>query len=699
MNTLKFAARAKRMKNKPILNDVNVSGSLSAEDLPLLKKYRDEIENLRGEKERLEQLNMQQQEELEHEKGQVEEMRTVLLQKIERYESMIVDLDSVSRSAVNNKTPIRYKTKRRDAAADTKLSAHGIEDARKVFGKVKTHVTDLQDRLNCKLESINKQVTEANKESAEKEREVQEFCKAIEEGRTVADEGKHLMLLNQVLKAVKEELKIEDNIIGQLVADMKNDLQMLDELQKDFNSLETSLRSRDLKEKGLNNILKDLHNQVSDHKKVINVLSSENQQLHESLNHKVDQDDVKLLEDQLMDLVEELNKKDEQLAAERKASARLLEERHELENRILRLEEDKLTLEDLIDGTPSPTSSRGLHGKQGQQSSESAEELREINANLREDLQRMKQENNTQRLQMQRMQSELRKSQGSSGGSSAELNSLRQSMSKQSSMMVMKEREVENQRKTILELEQQCALSDKCMGELQETAMAQREALKDLQSQIAEKEAQNDMLLDIIQNTESASKDVLADMCSQLRSLAEGGRKTREKSWQQVQERLDLAAKHREEALELQSRLQLSKGSRALEHTEVTNGNRHREDEDSFHPSASYELRELREKLAKEETHKNRLAEDSHKKAAVIQELERKVEYLMKQIKSLVQPAYTGGDNEEQAIQSAADNKYEEYLEVPLLDRDDFVGDLIYQYEEQRILLQRRFMQQLKEQV
>jgi hypothetical protein len=44
---------------------------VSAEDLPLLKKYRDEIENLRKEKEQLEQMNLQQQEELEHEKGQV----------------------------------------------------------------------------------------------------------------------------------------------------------------------------------------------------------------------------------------------------------------------------------------------------------------------------------------------------------------------------------------------------------------------------------------------------------------------------------------------------------------------------------------------------------------------------------------------------------------------------------------------------
>ena len=87
LNTLKFAARAKKMKNKPIINDVNVSGgSVSAEDLPLLKKYRDEIEALRREKEKLEHLNAAQQEELENEKGQLEEMKTAMMQKMANYQ-------------------------------------------------------------------------------------------------------------------------------------------------------------------------------------------------------------------------------------------------------------------------------------------------------------------------------------------------------------------------------------------------------------------------------------------------------------------------------------------------------------------------------------------------------------------------------------------------------------------------------------
>jgi len=57
------------------------------------------------------QMNLQQRDQIENEKGQVEEIKTALLQKIERYESMIVDLDSVNRStsaAQNAKGHGRY---------------------------------------------------------------------------------------------------------------------------------------------------------------------------------------------------------------------------------------------------------------------------------------------------------------------------------------------------------------------------------------------------------------------------------------------------------------------------------------------------------------------------------------------------------------------------------------------------------------
>jgi hypothetical protein len=55
---------------------------------------------------------------------------------------------------------------------------------------------------------------------------------------------------------------------------------MLEEVQEDFKSLEMALRSRDLKEKGLNNILKDLHHQVSEKNTLLAVLTSENRDLH-----------------------------------------------------------------------------------------------------------------------------------------------------------------------------------------------------------------------------------------------------------------------------------------------------------------------------------------------------------------------------------------------------------------------------------
>jgi hypothetical protein len=55
---------------------------------------------------------------------------------------------------------------------------------------------------------------------------------------------------------------------------------MLEEVQEDFKSLEMALRSRDLKEKGLNNILKGLHHQVSEKNTLLAVLTSENRDLH-----------------------------------------------------------------------------------------------------------------------------------------------------------------------------------------------------------------------------------------------------------------------------------------------------------------------------------------------------------------------------------------------------------------------------------
>jgi hypothetical protein len=154
-------------------------------------------------------MNLQQQEELQHEKGQVEEIKTVLLQKIERYESMIVDLDSVNRKESNSanhqvKSSSRYKgAKRRGERAEGEEGegggGHGIEDARKVFGKLKSHVMDLQQRLDDKVADINKQVAAASDESLGRERDLKEFLKAVHDGQRDGDEGQHLMLMNQVV--------------------------------------------------------------------------------------------------------------------------------------------------------------------------------------------------------------------------------------------------------------------------------------------------------------------------------------------------------------------------------------------------------------------------------------------------------------------------------------------------------------------
>jgi len=304
-------------------------------------------------------MNLQQQEELQHEKGQVEEIKTVLLQKIERYESMIVDLDSVNRKESNSanhhvKNSSRYKgAKRRGERTEGEEGeggggggGHGIEDARKVFGKLKSHVMDLQQRLDDKVADINKQVAAASDESLGRERDLKEFLKAVHDGQRDGDEGQHLMLMNQVVKALKEEVKIEGSILGHLIGDIKADLQMMDELQQDFNSLEMALRSRDLKEKGLNNIFKDLHNQVNEQKSIISMLTAENRELHGTVKNK--EREHKLLEDQIYEFVDDISANEKQLASQKDQVERLEYQRRELENRLVAIEAEKLELEDQL---------------------------------------------------------------------------------------------------------------------------------------------------------------------------------------------------------------------------------------------------------------------------------------------------------------------------------------------------------------
>ena len=127
-----------------------------------------------------------------------------------RYESMIVDLDSVGRlesSAQTSKASAgRYKGRRRgeqngdrEGEETEEGGGHGIEDARKVFAKLKRHVLDLQHRLNDKVVDINKQVARASDESVARERDLKIFQKAVHEGEINGDEGQHLTLVNQVI--------------------------------------------------------------------------------------------------------------------------------------------------------------------------------------------------------------------------------------------------------------------------------------------------------------------------------------------------------------------------------------------------------------------------------------------------------------------------------------------------------------------
>jgi archaellum component FlaC len=121
---------------------------------------------------------------------------------------------------------------------------------------------------------------------------------------------------------------------------------MMDELQQDFNSLEMALRSRDLKEKGLNNIFKDLHNQVNEQKSIISMLTAENRELHGTVKNK--EREHKLLEDQIYEFVDDISASEKQLASQKDQVERLDYQRRELENRLVAIEAEKLELEDQL---------------------------------------------------------------------------------------------------------------------------------------------------------------------------------------------------------------------------------------------------------------------------------------------------------------------------------------------------------------
>ena len=756
MNTLKFAARAKKMKNKPILNDINVSSSsVNAEDLPLLKRYRDEIENLRKEKEQLEQMNLQQQEALEHEKGQVEEIKTVLLHKIERYESMIVDLDSVGRlesSAQSSKASAgRYKGRRRgeqngdrEGEETEEGGGHGIEDARKVFAKLKRHVLDLQHRLNDKVVDINKQVARASDESVARERDLKIFQKAVHEGEINGDEGQHLTLVNQVVKALKEEVQLESSILGQLIADIKADLNMLEELEQDFRRLEMALRSRDLKEKGLTGILKDLHNQVAEHKTLMSVLSADNRELEKALKQK--QGEHKLLEEQIYEFVDEMDAKHKVLTQQEEELGRLAQERTDLQQRLAAIEADKLELEDALMQTSMAAGGGGSPGGGGKGRSRdladaaSVEELREVNANLKEDLQRMRQENNTQRLQMQRMQSELRamtqgqgqaQSAGGQGagidealGASAEMEKARQALSRQSKALEDKRAECARQQ-NVMAAQQDELRSLRLAAQASAAKDArQTESLERLGLEVSTKEKQMDLLLEVMQAVESMPnadiRALAAQASEQLATLAAAAAAAaapRGSDDMHASDRQALLAAHAAQVAELEAKVAAaerdkdealgrrggdSEGRMAaggIGRGEAGAGG----DEGDEVGKLARRVREVVEEKGKLVEAKAAERRRVDKAEAAVEELQKKNQKLMSAL--MVQSGQAHGDrsSEQQAevIQSLADAKFEDYLNlttnVAENVRDDVVMDMILEYEEQLHLLQRRFVQQLKD--
>jgi chromosome segregation ATPase len=214
---------------------------------------------------------------------------------------MIVDLDSMSRENSKrqaNSTMFRFsRSQKALKQEELQENSDRIEDASIVFSKLKQHVTGFQDRLVLKVEALNQEKEAASKESMSKEREVAEFCRSVDTGESVVDEGRHLKLLNQVVGAVKNEIKIKDELLNQLTADIKNDVATFEGLQDDFNRLETSLRSQHLKERGLESILKNHYNKVRDQDERMVVLEQQNQELSEVVNSKMEA--LKIVEEQV----------------------------------------------------------------------------------------------------------------------------------------------------------------------------------------------------------------------------------------------------------------------------------------------------------------------------------------------------------------------------------------------------------------
>ncbi|KAJ1476079.1 hypothetical protein T484DRAFT_3126915 [Baffinella frigidus] len=459
------------------------------------------------------------------------------------------------------------------------------------------------------------------------------------------------MLLNQVVGALKVKIRSDDVTVSELIADMKNDLQMLAGVKEGCANLEKWTRKKRLKEKGLNNILKDLHSKVGDQSRAVKILSQESKELIAALNTK--SNDLSLLEEQMCDFVGEIQYKETSIKEEKEHVQWLEQDAREKQSLMDQLERRNLALEE--EGEALRDQLRG--GKGRSRMDERYEEMREVNANLKEDLERMKQENNTQRLQMQRMQSQLRNTlsaQNAGGGGD------------------------DNEERSHL-----------------------------LQTQVEAKEREVDLLLELLKSGEAGVEQEHVDAVCQAiheaeeasRAVSSGGHDGRGAhalegamsriSFEQEELRKELEAKEAERAALLAEvhHLRSNAGHRGEADPGGRGRGRGREGGEESKEAAA----RVAEERAREERGRARLADKN-------KELEDKVEHLMKQIQTLVERrAAEASEDEVTQIQAASEARMEEYLDTRDDVRDDFVGEMIYRYEEERVLLQRQFLQQLHE--
>eukprot|EP00802_Teleaulax_amphioxeia_P001021 Tamp_01022.p2 GENE.Tamp_01022~~Tamp_01022.p2 ORF type:complete len:397 (+),score=138.64 Tamp_01022:145-1191(+) len=342
---------------------------------------------------------------------------------------------------------------------------------------------------------------------------------------------------------------------------------------------------------------------------------------------------------------------------------------------------------------------------------------------------------------------------GAGGGGLAEVTALRQALSLQTDLLAHKSKEADEHKNEVASLDESLrALADKC-SEKSNLCLAQEEEMVRLQADLQEKEKQTDMLLELMQSSDNCSNEQVRDLCRRIEEDLKSTCLQREELQREQSTRMAKHDKMRTEISQLEGKLK--KASRAhqdllrvnemLERT--TSALTEREVEcrslrlqvqqqppqtqnlEQAHAGgasaqalaraggvgeeaagAGTEVKEARARIATLVAENAKLKEGktaeekrNEKLAASLEDVQSKNHKLMSAL--MVQSGQVHGDKstEQQAdvIQSLADAKFEDYLnlttDVAENVRDDVVMDMILEYEEQLNLLQRRFIQQLKD--